>query len=103
MSLTTTRYNTTLPADLRALQTEIEGHARSYGLDFYETKPCSRSEAGNGPCLWPLRLFQEQCLFRPHQPQDDERNGEPRQPGARLRGKTRRGRGRTLHRPVPVD
>jgi stage V sporulation protein R len=26
-----------LPADLRALQTEIEGHARAYGLDFYET------------------------------------------------------------------
>jgi stage V sporulation protein R len=26
-----------LPADLRALQGDIEGHARSYGLDFYET------------------------------------------------------------------
>ena len=26
-----------LPADLRALQVEIEGHARDYGLDFYDT------------------------------------------------------------------
>ena len=25
-----------LPSDLRALQSEIEGHARSYGLDFFE-------------------------------------------------------------------
>ncbi len=30
-------YNTNLPPDLRALKDEIEGHARSYGLDFYET------------------------------------------------------------------
>jgi stage V sporulation protein R len=30
-------YNTNLPPDLRALKEEIEGHARSYGLDFYET------------------------------------------------------------------
>ena len=30
-------YNTDLPADLRALKAEIEGYARSYGLDFYET------------------------------------------------------------------
>ena len=26
-----------LPADLRALQVEIEGHARDFGLDFYDT------------------------------------------------------------------
>jgi stage V sporulation protein R len=26
-----------LPADLRTLQVEIEGHARELGLDFYET------------------------------------------------------------------
>jgi stage V sporulation protein R len=32
-----TPYNTNLPADLRALQQEIEGYARVYGLDFYET------------------------------------------------------------------
>src|SRR5438445_6172788 len=32
-----TPYNTNLPADLRALQEEIEGYARGYGLDFYET------------------------------------------------------------------
>jgi len=32
-----TPYNTNLPADLRALKEEIEAHARSYGLDFYET------------------------------------------------------------------
>ena len=32
-----TPYNTNLPADLRALKEEIEGYARSYGLDFYET------------------------------------------------------------------
>ncbi len=32
-----TPYNTNLPADLRALQDEIEGYARGYGLDFYET------------------------------------------------------------------
>jgi stage V sporulation protein R len=30
-------YSTNLPADLRALQDEIEGYARNYGLDFYET------------------------------------------------------------------
>src|SRR5262249_57586082 len=32
-----TPYNTNLPPDLRALKVEIEGHARAYGLDFYET------------------------------------------------------------------
>src|SRR5438309_9292775 len=31
------RYNTNLPADLLALKEEIEGYARGYGLDFYET------------------------------------------------------------------
>jgi stage V sporulation protein R len=30
-------YDTRLPPDLRALKEEIEAHARSYGLDFYET------------------------------------------------------------------
>ncbi len=30
-------YDTKLPPDLRALKQEIEGHAKSYGLDFYET------------------------------------------------------------------
>ncbi len=35
MSIMSTEHN--LPADLRELQIEIEGHARSYGLDFYET------------------------------------------------------------------
>jgi stage V sporulation protein R len=30
-------YNTSLSPDLRALKEEIEGYARSYGLDFYET------------------------------------------------------------------
>ncbi len=30
-------YDTKLPPDLRALKEEIEGYARSYGLDFYET------------------------------------------------------------------
>src|SRR5262245_28637913 len=30
-------YNTNLPPDLRALKEEIEGYARNYGLDFYET------------------------------------------------------------------
>src|SRR5271156_5265638 len=30
-------YDTRLPPDLRALKQEIEGHARSYGLDFYDT------------------------------------------------------------------
>src|SRR5919199_867736 len=37
MSLASTPYNTTLPANLRSLQQEIEGYAREYGLDFYET------------------------------------------------------------------
>ncbi len=32
-----TPYNTNLPPDLRALKEEIEAHARSFGLDFYET------------------------------------------------------------------
>jgi stage V sporulation protein R len=30
-------YNTNLPANLRLLKEEIEGYARDYGLDFYET------------------------------------------------------------------
>src|SRR6516164_2386464 len=30
-------YNTNLPPDLRALKEEIEGYAREYGLDFFET------------------------------------------------------------------
>jgi stage V sporulation protein R len=30
-------YNTNLPANLRVLKEEIEGYARDYGLDFYET------------------------------------------------------------------
>src|SRR5262245_58848746 len=30
-------YNTNLPPHLRVLKDEIEGYARSYGLDFYET------------------------------------------------------------------
>src|SRR6516162_8551355 len=30
-------YNTRLPPDLQALKEEIEGYARDYGLDFYET------------------------------------------------------------------
>jgi stage V sporulation protein R len=30
-------YDTRLPPDLRALKQEIEGYAREYGLDFYET------------------------------------------------------------------
>ncbi len=32
-----TPYNTNLPSDLRDLKQEIEGYARGYGLDFYET------------------------------------------------------------------
>jgi len=32
-----TPYNTNLPPDLKALKEEIEGYARAYGLDFYET------------------------------------------------------------------
>src|SRR6201987_4921668 len=32
-----TPYNTNLPPDLRALKEEIEGYARDYGLDFFET------------------------------------------------------------------
>ncbi len=32
-----TPYDTRLPPDLRALKEEIEGYARDYGLDFYET------------------------------------------------------------------
>ncbi|MFL5327350.1 MAG: SpoVR family protein [Gemmataceae bacterium] len=33
----TSYYDTKLPPDLRALKEEIEGYAREYGLDFYET------------------------------------------------------------------
>src|ERR1700716_2666007 len=32
-----TPYDTTLPPHLRDLKVEIEGYARGYGLDFYET------------------------------------------------------------------
>ncbi len=37
MSLNQTRYDTRLTAELRRLQLEIEGYAREYGLDFFET------------------------------------------------------------------
>src|SRR6185437_6840133 len=32
-----TPYDTRLPPHLRSLKEEIEGYARGYGLDFYET------------------------------------------------------------------
>src|SRR5215472_16380497 len=32
-----TPYNTNLPPELRSLQREIEGYARDFGLDFFET------------------------------------------------------------------
>ena len=32
-----TPYDTNLPSDLRLLKQEIEGYARAYGLDFYDT------------------------------------------------------------------
>src|SRR5256885_9179687 len=32
-----TPYNTNLPPHLRQLKEEIEGYARGYGLDFFET------------------------------------------------------------------
>src|SRR5579862_8386619 len=32
-----TPYNTNLPPDLRRMKEEIEGYARGYGLDFFET------------------------------------------------------------------
>src|SRR5205823_3831770 len=32
-----TPYNTNLPPHLRALKEEIEGYARGYGLDFFDT------------------------------------------------------------------
>jgi stage V sporulation protein R len=35
--MTAARYDTNLPADLRVLKEEIEGYAREYGLDFFET------------------------------------------------------------------
>src|SRR5438045_3716299 len=35
--MSSTPYNTNLPPHLRALKEEIEGYARGYGLDFYET------------------------------------------------------------------
>jgi stage V sporulation protein R len=31
------RYDTRLPPELKSLKEEIEGHARAYGLDFFET------------------------------------------------------------------
>ncbi|MFO0816087.1 MAG: SpoVR family protein [Gemmatales bacterium] len=37
MSLLGTTYDTRLTPELRQLQIEIEGYARAYGLDFYET------------------------------------------------------------------
>ena len=37
MSLLGTTYDTRLTPELRNLQIEIEGYARNYGLDFYET------------------------------------------------------------------
>lgn len=37
MSLTGTQFDTRLTPELRQLQIEIEGYAKAYGLDFYET------------------------------------------------------------------
>ncbi len=67
----------------------------AYGLQkIYEmvinTDPCyayllranalARPEAGHRPRLRALRLLQEQCLVRPHQPPHARRDGQPRRP-----------------------
>ena len=92
--------------------------ATTYGLSkIYEmvinNDPCyaylmrcnhvGRSEAGDGPRLRALRLLQEQRLLRPHQPQDDGRDGQPRRAHPPLRREVRRGRGRDVRRPLHVD
>ena len=57
-----------------------------------------RPEAGDGPRLRPQRLLQEQHLVQPDQPQDDGRDGQPRQPDPLVHGAVRRGHRRELHR-----
>ena len=46
-----------------------------------------RPEAGDGPRLRPLRFLQEQLLVQPDQPQDDGRDGQPRQSRPPLHGR----------------
>ena len=45
-----------------------------------EVQLAGRSKAGDVPRLRALRLLQEQRLLQPDQPQDDGRDGQPRQP-----------------------
>ena len=59
-----------------------------------QSQRARRSEAGDGPRLRPLRFLQEQRLVLPHQPQDDGRDGQPRQPHPPLHGALWRRRGR---------
>ena len=60
-----------------------------------------RPEAGDGPRLRPLRLLQEQLLVQQDQPQDDGRDGQPRQSRPPVHGRGRRRGGRGIHRRLP--
>ena len=88
---------------LRAPEDLRDGHQQRPLLRLpAAVQPVGRPEARHGPRLRPQRLLQEQHLLQPHQPQDDGRDGQPRQPDPVVHGAVRRGRGRELHRQLPV-
>ena len=89
---------------LRAVEDLRDGHQQRSVLRLPDAQqPYRRSEAGDGPRLRALRFLQEQRLLRPHQPQDDGRDGQPRRPHPPLCREVRRGRGRDVRGPLHVD
>jgi hypothetical protein len=68
-----------------------------------ESNSRHRSEARDGPRLRPRRLLQEQLLVQQDQPQDDGRDGQPRDARAPPRRAPGPGDRRAIPRPVPHD
>ena len=88
---------------LRAPEDLRDGHQQRPVLRLSAAlQPDGRPEARHGPRLRPQRLLQEQHLVQPDQPQDDGRDGQPRQAHPLVHGAVRRGDRRELHRQLPV-
>ena len=72
---------------LRAPEDLRDGHQQRPLLRLPAAlQPVGRPEARHGPRLRPQRLLQEQHLVQPDQPQDDGRDGQPRQPHPLVHG-----------------
>ena len=89
---------------LRPLEDLRDGHQQRPVLRLPDAvESHGRSEARDESRLRPLRFLQEQRLLRPHQPQDDGRDRQPRRAHPLLRRELRRGRGRGVRGPLHVD